>query len=55
MMVQLAKANGIVPIVPTIIPAGKPEARIGDFSVADSWSNSTTGSGNMRPIIHFLS
>ena len=36
MMVQLAKANGIIPIVSTIIPSGKPSARIGDFSVKDS-------------------
>ncbi len=36
MLTQLAEANGIIPIVSTIIPAGKPEARIGDYSVADS-------------------
>ncbi|HWR82559.1 MAG TPA: GDSL-type esterase/lipase family protein [Candidatus Deferrimicrobium sp.] len=36
MMVQLARGNDIVPIVSTIIPAGKPEAHIGDFSVVDS-------------------
>jgi lysophospholipase L1-like esterase len=36
MMTQLAQANGIVPIVSTIIPAGKPEAHIGDFSVVNS-------------------
>ncbi len=36
MMVQLAQANNIIPIVATIIPAGKPEAHIGDFSVVDS-------------------
>ncbi len=36
MMTQLAEANDIIPIVSTIIPAGKPEARIGDYSVADS-------------------
>ncbi|MCP4580786.1 MAG: hypothetical protein GY839_04165 [candidate division Zixibacteria bacterium] len=33
MMVQLAQANQIIPIVSTIIPSGKPEATIGDFSV----------------------
>jgi len=36
MMADQAHTYGIVPIVATIIPAGKPEARIGDFSVADS-------------------
>ena len=36
MLTQLAEANGITPIVATIIPAGKPEAHIGDFNVADS-------------------
>ncbi|NIS18109.1 MAG: hypothetical protein GWN00_09705 [Aliifodinibius sp.] len=36
MMVQLSKANQITPIVCTIIPAGKPSAHIGDYSVADS-------------------
>jgi len=36
MMVQLAQANGITPIVSTIIPPGKPEAHIGDFSVIDT-------------------
>lgn len=36
MMVQLARANDIIPIVTTIVPPGKPEARIGDFSVIDS-------------------
>lgn len=35
-MAQLAKTNDITPIVSTIIPAGKPEARISDFNVADS-------------------
>ncbi len=33
MMVQLARANQIIPIVSTIIPSAKPEATIGDFSV----------------------
>jgi alpha-L-fucosidase len=36
MMSDLANHKGIIPIVATIIPAGKPEARIGDFSVVDS-------------------
>jgi len=36
MMVQLARANQIVPIVSTIIPSGKPEATIGNFSVVDT-------------------
>ncbi|MFH1686992.1 MAG: GDSL-type esterase/lipase family protein [bacterium] len=36
MMTSLAVGQGITPIVATIIPAGKPEARIGDFSVVDS-------------------
>ncbi|HUV30016.1 MAG TPA: GDSL-type esterase/lipase family protein [Acidobacteriota bacterium] len=36
MMTQLARANDITPVVSTIIPAGKPEAHIGDFSAADS-------------------
>lgn len=36
MLAQMANSNSIVPIVSTIIPSGKPEARIGDFSVADS-------------------
>lgn len=36
MMVQLARDNNIIPIVCTIIPPAKPEARIGDFSVIDS-------------------
>lgn len=39
MMVDLARAHGIQPIVCTIIPAGKPEARIGDFSVVDTLHN----------------
>jgi len=34
MMVDLARLHHITPIVCTIIPAGKPEATIGDFSVA---------------------
>jgi hypothetical protein len=38
MMVQLSKANGIIPVISTVIPVGRPEARIGDFSVADSLS-----------------
>ncbi|MDF1545874.1 MAG: GDSL-type esterase/lipase family protein [bacterium] len=36
MMVQMAKQGNVKPIVSTIIPAGKPEAHIGNFSVADS-------------------
>jgi lysophospholipase L1-like esterase len=36
MMVDLARLHRITPIVCTIIPAGKPEAKIGDFSVADT-------------------
>lgn len=38
MMSELADAHGIIPIISTIIPAGKPEARIGDFSVVDTLS-----------------
>lgn len=34
MMVDMAQSKGITPIVSTIIPAGKPEAHIGDFDVA---------------------
>lgn len=58
MMTQLAQANDIQPIVATIIPAGKPEAHIGDFSVVDSlgefnewlrsWSQTTS-----TPLIDF--
>jgi len=36
MMVELTQAHDIRPIVCTIIPAGKPEATIGDFSVAET-------------------
>lgn len=36
MMCQLAEANNITPVPATIIPAGKPEAHIGDFSVVDT-------------------
>ncbi len=39
MMVELSRAKSIEPIVCTIIPAGKPEAHIGDFSVRDSLNN----------------
>lgn len=35
-MTELAKAHNITPILTTIIPAGKPEAHIGDYSVVDS-------------------
>lgn len=38
MMVELSRAGDIAPIISTIIPVGKPEARISDFSVADSIS-----------------
>ena len=38
MMTELAKDHGIAPVIATVIPAGKPEAHIGDFSVADSLS-----------------
>lgn len=36
MMTDLAVHHDITPVVATIIPAGKPEARISDFSVVDS-------------------
>ena len=36
MLCQLATANGIIAIPATIIPAGKAEARISDYSVVDS-------------------
>ncbi len=36
MMTELAQEHNIQPIVSTIIPAGKPEAHIGNFSVIDS-------------------
>ncbi len=36
LMVETARAHDITPIVATIIPAGKPEAHIGEFSVVDS-------------------
>lgn len=36
MMVQLARDNGIIPILATIIPPGKPEAQIGNYSVIDT-------------------
>jgi lysophospholipase L1-like esterase len=36
MMVQLARDNGIVPVVTTIIPPSKPAAHIGDFRVIDT-------------------
>ena len=56
MMTQLAQDNGIEPIVATIIPAGKPEAHIGDFSVADSlqafndWVRQMAAENNLRLI-----
>lgn len=36
MMTDLADHHDIIPIVATIIPAGKSEARIGNFSIVDS-------------------
>lgn len=36
MMVQLSLASDVIPVISTIIPAGKPEAHIGDFSVVDT-------------------
>jgi hypothetical protein len=36
LMVQTAKDAGIIPIVTTVIPVGKPAARIGDYSAIDS-------------------
>lgn len=36
MMAEMAQRQNISPIVSTIIPAGKPEAHIGDFHIADS-------------------
>lgn len=36
MMAQLSRDHNIIPVLTTIIPAGKPEARIGDFSVVDT-------------------
>jgi lysophospholipase L1-like esterase len=36
MLIQLSQANNITPIVSTIIPPGKPSARIGDLNVLDS-------------------
>lgn len=36
MITSLAESHGVTPVVTTIIPSGKPEARIGDFSVVDS-------------------
>ncbi len=36
MMVELAQDKGIIPILATIIPPGKSEARIGNFSVIDT-------------------
>ncbi|MDH3890963.1 MAG: GDSL-type esterase/lipase family protein [candidate division Zixibacteria bacterium] len=58
MLAQLAHSNDIVPIVSTIIPSGKPEARIGDFSVADSLSKFNDwvrafAESNHYPIIDF--
>ena len=39
MMVQLAKVNGIIPIVATMVPAAKSAASIGEFRVADEINN----------------
>ncbi|RKX27175.1 MAG: hypothetical protein DRP47_06970 [Candidatus Zixiibacteriota bacterium] len=36
MMVQLAQANDIIPIVATMVPSGRPAATIGEFSVVDA-------------------
>ncbi len=36
MMAMMARTSGVVPVISTIIPAGKPESHIGDFSVVDS-------------------
>jgi lysophospholipase L1-like esterase len=58
MMAEMAQTKGIKPIISTIIPAGKPEAHIGDFSVADSlnkfndWVRSYAESSGL-PLIDF--
>jgi lysophospholipase L1-like esterase len=58
MLCQLSRANGITPVVATIIPAGKPEARIGDFSVVDTlrafneWARQYAAQQNL-PILDF--
>lgn len=58
MMAEMAQNEGIKPIISTIIPAGKPEAHIGDFSVADSlnkfndWVRSYARSSGL-PLIDF--
>jgi lysophospholipase L1-like esterase len=56
MMVELARAEGITPVVATVIPVGKPAARIGDFSVADTlaafneWVRSYAGANGLALI-----
>jgi len=58
MMSEMANSHGIIPILATIIPAGKPEAHIGDFSVVDSlrgyndWLRAYA-SDNSFPLIDF--
>lgn len=58
MMTRLAQDDGIIPIVSTIIPPGKPEAHIGDFIVIDSlnkfndWVRDYAASNNL-PLIDF--
>ncbi len=58
MMTQLAQANNIVPIMSTIIPAAKPEAHIGNFSIADTltafnnWIRQFAAENNL-PVIDF--
>jgi len=58
MMVELARAHDIQPIVCTIIPAGRPEAAIGDFSVADTlqkfnaWARTWAAAENL-PLIDY--
>jgi len=58
MMVQLAQANGIKPIVTTMIPSARPAATIGEFSVIDAirefndWVREYTRSNNL-PLIDY--
>lgn len=58
MMVDLARSHDIQPIVCTIIPAGKPEATIGDYSVVDTlrtfnqWARKWTTEQNL-PLIDY--
>ncbi len=58
MMADLAEHHDIIPIIATIIPAGRPEARIGDFSVVDSLSRFNEwarqfASDNNYPLVDF--